>query len=158
LMDRQMSEKFLDIFNRVNGSFQEVFKNMFPDGKAQLILTDPDDIMNTGIEIEAQPSGRRLKKVSLLSGGESAMTALALLFGLFQINPAPFYLLDEADVALDDVNLQRFVALIKRFKTQAQFLIVTHQRRTMEVADILYGVTMQKDGVSKVISQKLEES
>lgn len=157
LMDRQMSEKFLEIFNRVNASFQEVFKDMFPDGKAQLILTDPDDIMTTGIEIEAQPSGRRLKKVSLLSGGESAMTALALLFGLFQINPAPFYLLDEADVALDDVNLQRFVALVKRFKAQAQFLIVTHQRRTMEVADILYGVTMQKDGVSKVISQKLEE-
>ena len=157
LMDRQMSEKFLEIFNRVNESFQEVFKDMFPDGKAQLILTDPDDIMTTGIEIEAQPSGRRLKKVSLLSGGESAMTALALLFGLFQINPAPFYLLDEADVALDDVNLQRFVALVKRFKAQAQFLIVTHQRRTMEVADILYGVTMQKDGVSKVISQKLEE-
>ncbi len=158
LMDTQMSEKFLEIFNRVNESFQEVFKNMFPDGKAQLILTDPDDIMATGIEIEAQPSGRRLKKVSLLSGGESAMTALALLFGLFQINPAPFYLLDEADVALDDVNLQRFVALIKRFKNQAQFLIVTHQRRTMEVADILYGVTMQKDGVSKVLSQKLEEA
>ncbi len=158
LMDTQMSEKFLEIFNKVNESFQEVFKNMFPDGKAQLILTNPDDIMTTGIEIEAQPSGRRLKKVSLLSGGESAMTALALLFGLFQINPAPFYLLDEADVALDDVNLQRFVALIKRFKSQAQFLIVTHQRRTMEVADILYGVTMQKDGVSKVLSQKLDEA
>lgn len=158
LMDKQMSDKFLDIFNRVNESFQEVFMNMFPDGKAQLLLTDPDNVLSTGIEIEAQPSGRRLKKVSLLSGGESAMTALALVFGLFQINPAPFYILDEADVALDDINLQRFVALIKRFKAQAQFLIVTHQRRTMEVADILYGVTMQKDGVSKVVSQKLEEA
>ena len=158
LMDKQMGNKFLDIFKRVDESFQDVFKNMFPDGKAQLLLTNPDDLLTTGIEIEAQPSGRRLKKVSLLSGGESAMTALALVFGLFQINPAPFYILDEADVALDDINLQRFVALIKKFKTQAQFLIVTHQRRTMEVADILYGVSMQKDGVSKVVSQKLEEA
>jgi chromosome segregation protein len=158
LMDNQMSNKFLAIFEKVDAAFQDVFKNMFPDGKAKLILTDPGDLLTTGIEIEAQPSGRRLKKVSLLSGGESAMTALALLFGLFQINPAPFYILDEADVALDDVNLQRFVALIRKFKGQSQFLIVTHQRRTMEVADILYGVTMQRDGVSKVVSQRLEEA
>ncbi len=155
LLDRQMGEKFMEIFITVNESFQDVFLYMFPDGKAQLLLTDPDDPLATGIEIEAQPSGRRLKKVSLLSGGESAMTALALLFALFQINPAPFYILDEADVALDDVNLQRFVALIRRYKEKAQFLVVTHQRRTMDVADILYGVTMQKDGVSRVLSQKL---
>lgn len=158
LMDRQMGEKFMGIFEQVNESFQDVFLYMFPDGKAQLLLTDTDDPLTTGIEIEAQPSGRRLKKVSLLSGGESAMTALALLFALFQINPAPFYILDEADVALDDVNLQRFVALIKRYKEKAQFLVVTHQRRTMDVADILYGVTMQKDGMSRVLSQKLAEA
>ncbi|MFH1736502.1 MAG: hypothetical protein ABH838_01250, partial [Actinomycetota bacterium] len=157
LMDGKMAEKFTDVFEKVDKSFQEVFKYMFPDGKAKLIMTDPDDPLSTGIDIEAQPSGRRLKKVSMLSGGESAMTALALLFGLFQINPAPFYILDEADVALDDINLQRFVALIKRYKTQAQFLVVTHQRRTMEVADILYGVTMQKDGVSRLLSQKIEQ-
>jgi chromosome segregation protein len=158
LMDRQMGTKFMEIFEEVNASFQDVFLYMFPDGKAQLLLTDPDDLLATGIEIEAQPSGRRLKKVSLLSGGESAMTALALLFALFQINPAPFYILDEADVALDDVNLQRFVALINRYKDKAQFLVVTHQRRTMDVADILYGVTMQKDGMSRVLSQKLAEA
>ena len=158
LMDGKMAEKFTDVFEKVDKSFQEVFKYMFPDGKAKLIMTNPDDPLSTGIDIEAQPSGRRLKKVSMLSGGESAMTALALLFGLFQINPAPFYILDEADVALDDINLQRFVALVKRYKTQAQFLVVTHQRRTMEVADILYGVTMQKDGVSQLLSQKIEEA
>ncbi len=158
LLDRQMGAKFMEIFEQVNESFQDVFLYMFPDGKAQLLLTEPDDPLATGIEIEAQPSGRRLKKVSLLSGGESAMTALALLFALFQINPAPFYILDEADVALDDVNLQRFVALIRRYKEKAQFLVVTHQRRTMDVADILYGVTMQKDGVSRVLSQKLVEA
>jgi chromosome segregation protein len=156
-MDKQMGAKFMGIFEKVNESFKDVFNYMFPDGKAELLLTDPDDPLTTGIDIEAQPSGRRLKKVSLLSGGESAMTALALLFALFQINPAPFYILDEADVALDDVNLQRFVALIRRYKEQAQFLVVTHQRRTMDVADILYGVTMQKDGVSRVLSQKLAE-
>jgi len=158
LLDKQMGAKFMEIFEQVNESFQDVFLYMFPDGKAQLLLTEPDDPLATGVEIEAQPSGRRLKKVSLLSGGESAMTALALLFALFQINPAPFYILDEADVALDDVNLQRFVALIRRYKEKAQFLVVTHQRRAMDVADILYGVTMQKDGVSRVLSQKLVEA
>lgn len=158
MMDDKMAEKFTEVFDRTNQAFQEFFAYLFPEGQAKLLLTNPDDILNTGIEIEAQPQGKRLKKLSLLSGGESAMTAIALIFALFKTNPAPFYILDEVDVALDDVNLQRFVSLLERFRDSTQFLVVTHQRRTMEMADILYGVTMQSDGVSKLISQRLKEA
>jgi len=152
-----MAETFLSVFEQTNDAFGEFFAYLFPQGKAELVMTDPDDPLCTGIEIEAQPSGKKLKKLSLLSGGENALTAIALLFALFKINPAPFYILDEVDVALDDVNLERFVCLLQRFRGGAQFLIVTHQRRTMEMADVLYGVTMQPDGVSKLISQRLRE-
>lgn len=158
IMDRKMAERFMDVFERANEEFKQLFVYMFPEGRAALNLTNPEDPLTTGIEIEAQPSGKRFKKLSLLSGGESAMTAIALLFALFKINPAPFYILDECDVALDDVNLQRLVSLVKMFKDQTQFLVVTHQRRTMETADILYGVSISKDGVSKLVSQRLEEA
>lgn len=158
LMEEKMAQKFMDVFERTDAAFQEFFGYLFPQGKAKLLLTAPSDILTTGIEIEAQPHGKRFKKLSLLSGGESAMTAIALIFALFRINPAPFYILDEVDVALDDVNLQRFVSLLAKFRNSTQFLIVTHQRRTMEAADILYGVSMQADGVSKLISQRLKEA
>ena len=157
MMDNTMAEKFKEVFEETNTAFKELFQYMFPEGKAELKLTDPENILTTGIEIEAQPSGKRFKKLSLLSGGESAMTAIALIFAMFKINPAPFYILDECDVALDDVNLQRLVSLVDMFREQAQFLIVTHQRRTMEMADILYGVSMQKDGVSRLVSQRFKE-
>ncbi|MFZ3063306.1 MAG: AAA family ATPase [Actinomycetota bacterium] len=158
IMDKKMTETFLSVFERTNDAFGEFFAYLFPQGKAELVMTDPDDLLSTGIEIEAQPSGKKLKKLSLLSGGENALTAIALLFALFKINPAPFYILDEVDVALDDVNLERFVSLLQKFRGGAQFLIVTHQRRTMEMADVLYGVTMQPDGISKMISQRLREA
>lgn len=158
MMDKTMAEKFRDVFEETNNAFKELFQYMFPEGKAELKLTDPENILITGIEIEAQPSGKRFKKLSLLSGGESAMTAIALIFAMFKINPAPFYILDECDVALDDINLQRLVSLVDMFREQAQFLIVTHQRRTMEMAEILYGVSMQKDGVSRLVSQRLKEA
>ncbi len=157
IMDQKMADRFMQVFEETNEAFKELFIYMFTDGKASLKLTNPDDPLTTGIEIEAQPGGRRSKKLSLLSGGESAMTAIALIFALFKTNPAPFYILDEVDVALDDINLQRLVSLLDMFNDKAQFLVVTHQRRTMETANILYGVSMEKDGSSKLISQRFNE-
>lgn len=155
-IDKKIKEQFLETFEEVNVSFQKVFNYLFPGGRAELILTDSDDPLNSGIEIEAQPSGKKLKKLSLLSGGERALVALALLFAIHEIRPSPFYILDEVEPALDDVNLQRFISLLKKMRRETQFLIISHQRRTMEIADSLYGVSMQADGVSKVFSQKLK--
>ena len=131
-----------------------MFAMLFPGGQAELILTG-ENIFDSGLEIKAQPYGKSPKKMSLLSGGETALTALALLFAVYHTRPSPFYVLDEVEAALDDINLQRFIRLLKDMKTKTQFIVITHQRRTMEVADCLYGVTMQADGVSKVVSQKI---
>ena len=123
---------------------------------AQLALTDPDDPETTGVEVIAQPRGKKLAKLSLMSGGEKSLTALALLFAVYRTRPCPFYVLDEVEAALDDVNLRRFCAFTDSMRGHTQFIVVTHQRRTMEMADVLYGVSMQADGVSKVVSQKLD--
>lgn len=155
-IDKKIKEKFLETFEEVNVNFQKVFNFLFPGGRAELILLDPDDPLNSGVEIEAQPSGKKLKKLSLLSGGERALVALALLFAVHETRPSPFYILDEVEPALDDVNLQRFISLLKKMRQETQFLIISHQRRTMEIADTLYGVSMQADGVSKAFSQKLK--
>jgi chromosome segregation protein len=153
-----MRDRFLDTFEKVDENFQEVFGVLFPGGKASLSMTDPDDPAETGIEVAAQPRGKRLQRMSLMSGGEKALVALALLFALYHTRPCPFYILDEVEAALDDVNLRRFIGLVDALRRGTQFVVVTHQRRTMETADLLYGVSMQADGVSKLVSERLERS
>jgi chromosome segregation protein len=130
---------------------------LFPGGSGRLKLTDPDDLLNSGIEVEARPPGKNVRKLSLLSGGERSLVALAFLFSIFRSRPSPFYLLDEVEAALDDFNLQRFIGLVEELEERAQIMIVTHQKRTMEVADVLYGVSMGKDGVSQVIAKRMDE-
>ncbi len=156
-IDRKIKERFLETFEEVDAHFQETFALLFPGGHASLSLTDPDDPENTGVEVVAQPVGKKLSKMSLMSGGEKSLTALALLFAVYRTRPCPFYILDEVEAALDDTNLRRFIAFVDSMRSHTQFIIVTHQRRTMEMADVLYGVSMQADGVSKVVSQKLEK-
>ncbi len=131
-----------------------LFATLFPGGQGSLRLTEPDDLLDTGIEVEAKPSGKNVQKLSLLSGGERSLTALAFLFAVFRSRPSPFYVMDEVEAALDDVNLHRFLDLVHEFREEAQLLIVSHQKRTMEAADCLFGVTMQPGGSSKVISEK----
>jgi chromosome segregation protein len=131
---------------------------LFPGGSARLALEDPDDMEHTGVEVEAQPRGKRITKMSLMSGGEKSLTAMALLFAVYRTRATPFYILDEVEAALDDTNLRRLVAYIDSLRSTTQFIMITHQRRTMEMADVLFGVSMQSDGVTKVISQKLEHA
>jgi chromosome segregation protein len=157
-IDKEIIRIFKETFDQTNLHFQELFTRLFPNGKAELVLTEPDDLLNTGVDIEAQPSGKRLKKLSLLSGGETALISLAFLFALFKTRPSPFYFLDEVEAALDDVNLHRFLRMVQEFKQDSQLIIITHQKRTMEIADILYGVSMQADGISQVVSQRFEEA
>ncbi len=157
-IDRKMKDRFLETFEAVDAHFQEIFGILFPGGVAQLVLTDPDDPETTGVEVTAQPRGKRLAKMSLMSGGEKSLTALALLFAVYRTRPCPFYILDEVEAALDDTNLRRFVGFVDTMRNHTQFIIVTHQRRTMEMADVLYGVSMQADGVSKVVSQRLDRA
>ncbi len=156
-IEQKMKIRFTETFEKVNEDFQAVFELLFPGGQAELILTEPDDIQKSGIDIVAQPGGKKLQRLSLLSGGEKSLVALAFSFSLYWTRPSPFYILDEVEAALDDINLQRFIAMLNRLKQGSQILIITHQRRTMEVADSLYGVSMQADGVSKLISQKFSE-
>ena len=157
-VDRKIVEIFAGAFADVSREFEEVFVRLFPGGEGRLSLTDPDDLLSSGVEIEARPGGKRVKRISLLSGGERALTAIALLASIFRARPSPFYLLDEVEAALDDVNLHRFLELAKEFKSASQILIVTHQKRTMEIADALYGISMGGDGVTRVISERLDES
>jgi len=157
-IDRKMRDRFLETFEQVDQHFQQIFSVLFPGGHAQLQLTEPEDPETTGVEVIAQPRGKKLAKMSLMSGGEKSLTALALLFAVYRTRPCPFYILDEVEAALDDTNLRRFVAFVDSMRSHTQFITVTHQRRTMEMADVLYGVSMQADGVSKVISQKLDRA
>ncbi|MEW6553249.1 MAG: chromosome segregation protein SMC [Actinomycetota bacterium] len=157
-IDREIVRIFQETFDEVNRHFQELFEMLFPQGRAELTLSDPTDLLNTGVEVEAQPRGKRLKKLSLLSGGETSLTSLAFLFAIFKTRPSPFYFLDEVEAALDDVNLHRFLGMLKEFKGDSQLIVITHQKRTMEIADILYGVSMQASGISRVVSQKLDEA
>jgi chromosome segregation protein len=156
-IDRRMGEEFAAAFADVAREFSSLFETMFPGGEGRLALIDPSDVLGTGIEVEARPSRGRVKRLSLLSGGERSLAALAFLFAIFRARPSPFYLMDEVEAALDDVNLQRFLEVVKELVRDSQILIVTHQKRTMEVADALYGVTMGQDGASTVVSQRLAE-
>ncbi|HEV2754647.1 MAG TPA: AAA family ATPase [Actinomycetota bacterium] len=156
-VDETIVEVFSQAFTDVAAEFEGVIQRLFPGGSGQLKLTNPDDILTSGIEIEARPPGKNVRKLSLLSGGERSLVALAFLFSIFRSRPSPFYLLDEVEAALDDVNLQRFLGLVEELEERAQILIVTHQKRTMEAADVLYGVSMAKDGVSHVVAQRMED-
>lgn len=155
-IDKKIKARFQITFDEVNSHFAQVFSELFSGGTARLILVDGDtEDSEPGVDVEAQPHGKRLQSLSLLSGGERSLVGLALLFALYYARPSPFYILDEVEAALDDLNLQRFIRLLHKLKAQTQFLIITHQRRTMEIADSIYGVSMQADGISKVLSQKL---
>lgn len=157
-IDAEIAATFDAAFRDVSANFTAVFSQLFPGGIGRLRLTDPDDPLNTGIELEAQPVGKRVKQLSLLSGGERSLTALAYLFAVFLSRPSPFYVLDEVEAALDDVNLTRFLALLDRFRQDAQLIVVSHQQRTMEAADVLYGVSMPPGGSSTVIVDRRRES
>ncbi len=154
-VDREIIMVFQAAWDDVSRHFTALFSTLFPGGGGMLSLTDPDDVLNTGIEIEARPSGKNVRRLSLLSGGERSLTALAYLFAVFRARPSPFYLLDEVEAALDDVNLHRFLDLVHEFRGEAQLVVVSHQKRTMEAADCLYGVSMPPGGSSRVVSQRI---
>ncbi|HJZ77137.1 MAG TPA: hypothetical protein VKE51_35645, partial [Vicinamibacterales bacterium] len=154
-IDETTRARFLEAFAAINRNFQQTFSTLFGGGRAGLTLLDENDPLESGIEIIAQPPGKRLQSVQLLSGGEKALTAIALMFGMFKFKPSPFCLLDEIDAPLDDANIGRFVEMLRGMQQQTQFIIITHSRKTMEIADRLYGVTMEEPGVSKLISVQL---
>ncbi len=155
-IDEEIVTVFASAYADVADNFTMLFERLFPGGKGSLKLTEPDNLLDTGIEVSAKPSGKNVKKLSLLSGGERSLTALAFLFAVFRSRPSPFYVMDEVEAALDDVNLHRFLSLVEEFRTEAQLVIVSHQKRTMEAADSLYGVTMEPGGSSKVLSERSE--
>jgi chromosome segregation protein len=157
-VDKEIVSVFEEAFADVARHFSTLFSTLFPGGAGRLSLLDPDDLLDTGIEIEARPSGKNVRRLSLLSGGERSLTALAYLFAVFRARPSPFYLLDEVEAALDDVNLHRFLDLVHEFHSEAQLVIVTHQKRTMEAGDVLYGVTMPPGGSTRVVSQRVADS
>ncbi|HXB38558.1 MAG TPA: chromosome segregation protein SMC [Acidimicrobiales bacterium] len=156
-LDHEIMTSFAAAAADVNEHFSALIAMLFPGGTGRLSLLEPDDLLNTGVEIEVRPAGRNIRRVSLLSGGERSMAALAFLFAVFRSRPSPFYMMDEVEAALDDVNLSRFLALVHEFRDEAQLLIVSHQKRTMETGDALYGVTMAPGGSSQVVSQKVEK-
>ena len=156
-VDNRVQEVFASAFVDIQVTFSDVFARLFPGGEGRLVLTDPDDMLATGVDVEARPAGKKVKRLSLLSGGERSLVAVAFLISLFIARPSPFYILDEVEAALDDVNLGRLLTIYEELRVNSQLLIITHQKRTMEVADALYGVTMRDDGVSTVISQRLKE-
>jgi len=154
-VDKRVQQVFTEAFADTSAQFDHVFARLFPGGEGKLVLTDPDDMLTTGIEVEARPAGKKIKRLSLLSGGERSLTAVALLVAIFKARPSPFYVMDEVEAALDDTNLGRLITIFEELRESSQLIVITHQKRTMEVADALYGVTMRGDGVSTVISQRL---
>jgi chromosome segregation protein len=157
-MDTEMKKRFEQTFYGIREQFEPVFRALFGGGRADLKLTHPEDLLNTGVEIVAQPPGKKLQNLGLLSGGERALTAIALLFSILKVRPVPFCILDEVEAALDEANVFRFSQYLKRFSSETQFIVITHRKGTMEEADVLYGVTMQESGVSKLVSVRLEDT
>lgn len=157
-IDRKMRNRFMETFNQVNANFQEIIQALFPGGQGHLELTDPENPETTGVEVHAQPRGKAVRKQSLLSGGEQSLVSLALMFAVYKVNSTPFYILDEVEAALDDTNLRRLLSYLDSIRTSTQVIMISHQRRTMEMADLLYGVSMRSDGVSKLVSQKLDQA
>jgi chromosome segregation protein len=156
-VDARVQQVFTEAYADVSAAFEQTFSRLFPGGEGRLVLTDPSDMLATGVEVEARPPGKKVKRLSLLSGGERSLVAVAFLVALFKARPSPFYILDEVEAALDDTNLGRLLQIYEELRAHSQLLVITHQKRTMEVGDALYGVTMRGDGVSTVISQRLRE-
>jgi chromosome segregation protein len=156
-VDERVQQVFTSAYADTAAEFESIIGRLFPGGEGRLVLTDPDDMLATGIDIEARPAGKKVKRLSLLSGGERSLTAIAFLIAIFKARPSPFYVLDEVEAALDDTNLQRLLEILAELREVSQLIIVTHQKRSMEVADTLYGVSMRGDGVSTVVSQRLRE-
>jgi chromosome segregation protein len=154
-VDARILQVFTEAYADVEREFSQVFATLFPGGEGRLVLTDPSDMLTTGVEVEARPPGKKVKRLSLLSGGEKSLTAVAMLVAIFRARPSPFYVMDEVEAALDDVNLQRLIGLFEQLRTQSQLIVITHQKPTMEIADALYGVSMQGDGITTVISQRM---
>ncbi|MEU8431687.1 AAA family ATPase [Streptomyces sp. NPDC029216] len=154
-VDQRVEQVFTEAYRDTAREFEGVFSRLFPGGEGRLVLTDPENMLATGVDVEARPPGKKVKRLSLLSGGERSLTAVALLVSIFKARPSPFYVMDEVEAALDDTNLQRLIRIMEELQESSQLIVITHQKRTMEVADALYGVSMQGDGVSKVISQRL---
>ncbi|HWS57080.1 MAG TPA: AAA family ATPase, partial [Actinotalea sp.] len=156
-IDERVEAVFSEAYRDTAVQFERVFARLFPGGEGRLVLTDPGDMLTTGIEVEARPAGKKVKRLSLLSGGERSLTAVALLVAIFKARPSPFYVMDEVEAALDDLNLGRLLEIFRELRDDSQLIVVTHQKRTMEIADALYGVTMRGDGVTTVISQRMHE-
>ncbi len=156
-LNKQSREKFVETFEQIRANFQQIFRKLFGGGKADIVLEDADDVLEAGIEVIAKPPGKETRSISLLSGGEKSMTALALLFSVFRSKPSPFCFLDEVDAALDEANTERFTMLLREFQKESQFIIITHTKRTMSIAEVLFGVTMQMQGVSKKISVRFDD-
>jgi chromosome segregation protein len=156
-VDQRVEQVFTEAYQDTAREFEGVFARLFPGGEGRLVLTDPSDMLGTGLDVEARPPGKKVKRLSLLSGGERSLTAVALLVAIFRARPSPFYVLDEVEAALDDINLGRLISIMDELRESSQLIVITHQKRTMEVADALYGVTMRGDGVSTVISQRMRE-
>ncbi|MEE3127951.1 MAG: AAA family ATPase, partial [Actinomycetota bacterium] len=157
-VDDRVEQVFREAYADVEKAFDATFARLFPGGEGRLVLTDPSDMLTTGVEVEARPPGKKVKRLSLLSGGERSLVAVAFLVALFKARPSPFYILDEVEAALDDTNLGRLLEIYEELRENSQLLVITHQKRTMEVGDALYGVTMRGDGVSAVISQRLRDT
>ena len=155
---KEMSVRFEEKFNQINSNFQTTFRELFGGGNAHLQLVGSDNILEAGVDIVAEPPGKKLQNINLLSGGEKALTAIAILFAILKLRPMPFCLLDEIEAALDEANVERFARYLHRFSDTTQFIVVTHRKPTMELADSLYGVTMQEKGVSRIVSVKLSEA
>ena len=156
-MDEVMKNDFYETFKELQVEFKKVFRSLFKGGDASLTLTDPDNLMETGVDIVASPPGKKLKTITLLSGGEKTLTAISLLFAILNIRQVPFCVFDEVEAALDEANVDNFGSYLHSYKDKTQFLLITHKKRTMEYAKTLYGITMQESGVSKLVSVKLED-
>jgi chromosome segregation protein len=157
-INRQARELFTETFEKVRANFRRTFGSLFEGGTCDLWLTNPDDPLESDVEVSASPGGKRTQRIHLLSGGERALTALALLFAVYLVKPSPFCVLDEVDAPLDEANVGRFIAMLQEFKKETQFIVITHNPRTMEAADWIYGVTMEEPGVSTIVGVQLEEA
>jgi chromosome segregation protein len=156
-VDDRVQQVFAAAYEDTAREFAAVFARLFPGGEGRLVLTEPDDMLATGIDVEARPPGKKIKRLSLLSGGERALVAVTFLIALFKARPSPFYVLDEVEAALDEINLGRLLEIYEELREASQLIVITHQKRTMEIADALYGVSMRGDGVTAVISQRIRE-
>jgi len=157
-MDEVMKRQFKDMFDKINAELNDTFRTLFGGGKAKLILENPDDILNTGIDIDVQPPGKQVQNIRLFSGGEKSLIAICVLFSILKVRPVPLCIFDEVEAALDQGNVERFARYLKNFSEQTQFIVVTHRPGTMEQCDVLYGVTMQKQGVSQMLKVQLTDA